>query len=286
MIAEKFTTPGAKPAAVPQSTVFCADDADVVIRVADTLDFRVHKLMLSLVSPFFKTMFTVPQPPTDTPDTLPHIDVHESVKAWENILRTIYPMPNPVIDDLHDLESLLLAATKYEMQSVIDAYKMKFEDPGFIQQDPMHLYAIACKCGFDDQAKYVARNAESLTVIRRSPDDDLNGLTVSSYRRLVSFLVERDNELNLILEKGWTSFDSYCTCVKPWEDVYGKTKETLKKPYIRTEEVYHMALEARAGNTCTAACSYSRCTLNAKSIREFIDRMFEERKKVCDKFMW
>jgi hypothetical protein len=97
----------------------------VVIRVAGTLDFRAHKLMLSLVSPFFKTMFTVPQPPTNTPDTLPHIDVHESAKTWENILRTIYPMPNPVVDDLHDLESLLLTATKYEMQSVIDAYKMK-----------------------------------------------------------------------------------------------------------------------------------------------------------------
>ena len=124
-----------------------------------------------------------------------------------------------------------------------------------------------------------------MTVIRCSPDDDLNGLTLSSYRCLVSFLVERDNELNLILEKSWTSFDSYCGCVKPWEDVYGKTKETLRKPYIRMEEVYHMALEARVGNTCAAACSYSQCTLNAKSIREFIDWMFEERKKVCDKFM-
>ena len=96
---EKSTTPEAKPTAVPLSAVFSADDADVVIRVAGTLDFRVHKAMLSLVSPFFKAMFTVPQPPTNTPDTLPHVDVHESAEAWEHILRTIYPIPNPVIDD-------------------------------------------------------------------------------------------------------------------------------------------------------------------------------------------
>ena len=81
MSPEESSTAEAKPAAVSLSTVFCADDADVVIRVAGTLDFHVHKLMLSLVSPFFKTMFTVSQPPTNTPDILPHVDVHESVET-------------------------------------------------------------------------------------------------------------------------------------------------------------------------------------------------------------
>jgi hypothetical protein len=285
MLPEQSTTPEAKPAAVPLSTVFCADDADVVIRVADTLDFRVHKLMLSLVSPFFKTMFTVPQPPTDTPDTLPHIDVHESVKAWENILRTIYPMPNPVIDDLHDLESLLLAATKYEMQFVIDAYKLKFEDRRFIQRDPLHLYAIACKCGLDDQAKYVARNAEFLTVTERSPDDDLNGLATASYHRLISFLVKRDNELHPILEQGWKSFSSCCDCLKTNEKLYEKTKEELRKPDIQMEEVFHVALRDRA-RYYAKVCPNNPCTLVAGEIRKFIGQMFEERETVCNKFMW
>ena len=184
------------------------NDADVVIRVADALNFHVHKLMLSLVSPFFKTMFTIPQPPTNTPNTLPHVNVHESVETWKNILQFIYPMPNPAINDLHNLESLLLAATKYEMQSIIDAYKINFEDRRFIQRDPLHLYAIACKCGLDDQAKYVARNAELLVVTERSPNDDLNGLTIASYHRLISFLVKRNDELKPILKKGWTSFSS------------------------------------------------------------------------------
>ena len=283
---EKSTTPEAKPAAVPLSTDFCADDADVVIRVAGTLDFRVHKLMLSLVSPFFKTMFTVPQPPTNTPDTLPHVDVHESVETWENILRTIYPMPNPVIDDLHDLESLLLAATKYEMQFLIDAYKMKFEDRGFIQRDPLRLYTIACKCGFDDQAKYVARNAEFLTVVRESPDDDLNGLTTTSYRRLITFLVERDNELRPILEKGWTSFNSSCGCHKIHKKLFERTEEKLRKPWIRMEEVYLMALEDRATYFDKACTSEDGCVLETPGIRWFIGQMFKERERVCDKFMW
>jgi hypothetical protein len=282
MLPEKSTTPEAKPTAVPLSTDFCADDADVVIRVADTLDFRVHKLMLSLVSPFFRTMFTVPQPPTNTPDTLPHVDVHESVETWENILRFIYRVPNPAIDDLQDLESLLLAATKYEMQSIIDAYKMNFEDRRFIQRDPLHLYAIACRCGLDDQAKYVARNAELLVVIKRTPDD-LSGLTMASYHRLITFLVERDSELKPALERRWTSFISYCLELR--ENIYEKTKETLEKPCIRTEEVYLMALKARAGKP-KGACGYSLCTLGAQGIREFIDNMLKERERACNKFMW
>ena len=94
MTPKKFNTVTTEPTAdVPLSTDFCADDADLIIRAAGTLDFRVHKLILSLASPFFKDMFTLPQPPSDTPETLPHVDVQESPKTWENILQTIYPLP-------------------------------------------------------------------------------------------------------------------------------------------------------------------------------------------------
>ena len=53
---------GPKPVAVQVSTVFYADDADVVIRAARTLDFRVHKCILLLILPIFKDVFIVPQP--------------------------------------------------------------------------------------------------------------------------------------------------------------------------------------------------------------------------------
>ena len=123
-------------------------------------------------------------------------------------------MPNPVVHDLHDLESLLLTTTKYEMQYVIDAYKMNLEYPVCIQRDPLRLYTIACGCGLDNQAKYVARNAELPAVIEYPSDDDLNGLTAASYSRLISFLIKRDNELHPILEQSWTSFISYCDCLE------------------------------------------------------------------------
>jgi len=286
MPSEESSTAATDPAAmVTLSTVFCADDADVVIRAAGTMGFRVHYSSLSLASPIFKDMFTIPQPPSVTPDTLPHVDVQESAKTWEHILRTIYPMPHPIIGDLDDLVSLLLAAKKYEMQCVIDSHKRNFGNHAFIRRDPLQLYAIACACGLDDHARFVARNADSMMVIKRSQGDDLNGLTLASYRRLITFLVERDNELRPILEEGWTSFESLCDCLEGHEGLYKHTKEKLRMPYIQMEEVYLGALEDRS-HYYSKACSEEKCAVVAAEIKRFLKRMFKERERVCNKFMW
>ena len=285
---ESGTTAIESTTPVPLSTVFCANDTDVVIRAAGTRDFRAHKLVLSLVSPIFKDMFTVPQPPNDNTGTLPHVDVDESAETWENILRAIYHIPNSAIDnpDLDDLESLLLTAKKYEMQFIVDSHKKSFKNLAFIQQDPLRLYAIACACGLDDQAKYVARNAELVTIIRCSQGGDLRGASAASYHRLVTFLVERDNELHQILERGWASFNSYCNCLKEHERfLYEKTAQKLRTPYIQMEEVYLGALEDRL-RCSRGECSGVTCRLAGSDIKHFLAWMLREREKVCDKFMW
>ena len=268
---------------VPLSTVFCADDADVVIRAAGTRDFRVHKPILSLVSAIFKTMFSLPQPPTETLGAIPQIDVEESAETWENIFQTIYPMPNPVIDDLGDLESLLLAAKKYEMQFVIDSHVKRLENIGFIQQDPLHLYAIACACGFEDQARYVARNAELLTVMAHSDAGDLRGLTVGPYHNFVSFLAQRDSDWAQILVDTKIPQGICCNCDEKltW-DLYNRIKMDLKGPYLRTEEVYLRALEDRSRQL---GCTAKSCSVTDSKIKAFIEKAAKERERLCDKFV-
>ena len=277
-------TAKAEPALVPLSTVFCADDADVVIRAAGTRDFRVHKLVLSLASPIFKDMFTVPQLPTNTPDTLPHVDVDESAETWEKILRTTYPMSNPAIDDLGDLESLLLAAKKYEMQFVIDSYVKGLEDRGFIQQDPLRLYAIACACGLEDQAKHVARSAELLMVTGHTDAGDLRGLTVGSYHNLVSFLAQRDSEWHQLLSKARIPTDSPCECGTSWKvGLYNGIKTDLKGPYLQREEIYLKALQDRLRQL---RCMTKSCSTGDSEIRAFIEQMVKKREDLCDKLMY
>jgi len=280
-----FKQPGPTPAAVKLSIDFCADDADVVIRAAGTLDFRVHKCILSLISPIFKDMFAIPQPPTDNSGTLPHVDVVESAETWEIILRTVYPIPTPVIASIDDLGSLLLAAKKYEMQFVINSHENRFRDREFMQQDPLHLYTIACACGFEDWAKYVARNAENRMVTGRSDTGDLEGLTIPSYHRLVSFLAKRDNEWNKDLGKTLPIFTSICDCDQHLVGTLrNEIKEHLKWPCLPTEEAYLRALEGRS-RLRLVRCGKARCLISDSALRSFIDWVVGERESLCDKLI-
>lgn len=67
--------------------------ADVVLRSSDGIDFRVHRIVLSLASPFFKEMFTLPQP-TSEPE-VPIIPMSESALLLDKALRFWILAPSP-----------------------------------------------------------------------------------------------------------------------------------------------------------------------------------------------
>ena len=87
-------------------------------------------------------------------------------------------MPHPIINNLNDLESLLFAARAYDIWPIFDIHKKALENVEFIKQDPLCLFAIACACGLEDQASYVAKNAELLKVAKHPNPDGLEGLSV------------------------------------------------------------------------------------------------------------
>ena len=285
MASEEFRIVEAIPAVAPPPTIFSAD-ADVVIRIAGSRDLHAHKLILSLVSPFFKDtfMFAIPQSPIDTLGTLPRVDVDESAETWEHILLTIYPVPCPIIDNLDDLESLL-TAVKYEMQPVIDVHKKSLENRAFIREDPLRLYALACACGLADQAKCVAKNAELSTITERSDAADLRGLTVESYHSLVSFLARRDSQWHQFLGKLQTPNSHQCHCHKPHvEALYDSIKESLKAASFSIEEVYLKALEDRS-QYHQMGCPEVNCSVSNPEIKAFIERVAKEREDLCSKFI-
>ena len=108
------------------STFFTTDDGDVILRAGlepgSRLDFRVHRLILSLASPVFKDMFTFPQPPAQNQSEehqLPIVDVPDPPPVLDTVLRFIYPgVAPPKIANLSALSAALSAADKYNITSI------------------------------------------------------------------------------------------------------------------------------------------------------------------------
>lgn len=105
---------------------FTDDTADVILRTADGVEFRVHTLILIQASSSFKRMLEeLPHAenpvgtPADSnggahPPALPVVDLTDSCKTVEHLLRLCYPMADPVIE-LEDFTPTVHAAAKYSM---------------------------------------------------------------------------------------------------------------------------------------------------------------------------
>jgi hypothetical protein len=81
--------------------------ADFVLRSGlPVTDFHVHRLLLSLASPFFDQMLSLPQPSPKELVKIPVVEVSEAPEILQLLLQFVYPAPNPIIDD--DLDILIL----------------------------------------------------------------------------------------------------------------------------------------------------------------------------------
>ena len=125
--------------------------ADVILRSADGVDFRVFKLFLSLASPFFETLFDLPQAPEGTSDQemkdgLAVIAVSEDSKTLDFFLRFCYPSTlaeDPSLENLTDVLSVLAAARKYSLDLIEKKVCQALVNPKVLETDSLRCFAIA-----------------------------------------------------------------------------------------------------------------------------------------------
>lgn len=134
--------------------------ADTILRTCDGVHFYVYRIVLSLGSPFFKSMFSLTQPasPAGTltsPKGQPIIDVQENSRTLDHLLRLCYPIPDPVIQAIGDIGDVLEAAMKYEMEQSITLMK-KLLHKGSADQ-PLEVFAVACRLDMEEEAVAAAR---------------------------------------------------------------------------------------------------------------------------------
>ena len=136
-------------------------NADVIIQSCDSVNFRVHKPVLSLSSPFFGDMFSLPQPfDQEVVDGLPVVRLSEDAEVLACLLTMMYPIPS-VIPNSYDKTLMLLAASqKYDMDIVQSRIRAEIRDkklPMPIGAATFRAYAIASIKGLSSEKETLAR---------------------------------------------------------------------------------------------------------------------------------
>ena len=125
--------------------------ADIILRSSDNIDFRVFKLFLSLASPFFETLFNIPQPVEENGDQeikdgLAVVPVTEDSKTLNALLCFCYPstlVDDPNIEALKDAMDVLEAARKYSLDAIEKKARQAIANPKILEAEPLRCFAIA-----------------------------------------------------------------------------------------------------------------------------------------------
>ena len=179
---------------------FDAPDADVILRTClrpGIMDFRVHKTVLSIASTLFQDMFSLPQPPQSATGgtNLPIIPVSEPPEIFEPFLRLIYPIEPPAIDSLQLVDDLFRLAEKYMTSGVHAKLKQILVSPSFLSNDPIWVYAIACRADLNGEAELAIRHTFNIDLIRDISHAHLQTMSTETYNRLLASHVARRVEL-------------------------------------------------------------------------------------------
>jgi BTB/POZ domain len=144
-------------------------DANLILRSSDLVNFRVHKPVLAMASPFFKDLLSLPQPSnSESVDGLPVIQFTEDAELLRSLVSMLYPIPSVIADSYDKVLYLLAACQKYDMvevQSYIRAeVKNRYDPWGFpppFDFEDTHsifrTYAIASDKGLIPEMEDAAR---------------------------------------------------------------------------------------------------------------------------------
>ena len=192
---------------------FTAEDADIILRASRSdapREFRVHRIILSLTSPVFKDVFSIPQPSSSTTltePTVPIIDVDDTPEDLEVLLRLIYPFGSPPMPTLDGISRAFVILDKYEVQGgPPQLLKSLLVSPEFLKNDPIRVYSIACRWKFKEEADLAAPYTSSLDVLSCTREEDVQWMTGVEYYRIL--VLEKKRQL----KSTRAIFDTRTTC--------------------------------------------------------------------------
>lgn len=142
--------------------LFNDQDADTVLGSKDGVLFRVHSSTLRTTSSWFRAMYSLPQQGRSSDDTVT-VYVDEDASTLEALLRCVCGLSIPRLDSYDTIEPMLFAAEKYDMQGPLSIVRAMTSTPPLLA-DPLRLFVLACRYGWDDVVQFSASQTLSLNL--------------------------------------------------------------------------------------------------------------------------
>ena len=185
-------------------------DADIVLRSSDLVDFRIHRSALVASSPFFRDMFTLPQPQNEAAsEALPLVHLSEDAETLNSLISTLYPVAPEIPFHFDDIFTLLAAATKYDMDAVqsfirAEVSRKKLLSSPLTAGEAFRMYAVAYSKSLIPEIATAARATLGRLLTFDSLGDSLQSFEGGALRDLADFrersIANFSLNLNLFLD--------------------------------------------------------------------------------------
>lgn len=193
--------------------------ADVILRSSDNVDFPMLKINLIQSSPLFESMFSLPQPTNpesvdEQKNGLPLVPLTETGDVLDVLLRFCIPRTPPQLTDLRGISQVAEGAKKYQIEWASETARQALG--AFAEKEPVRVYAIACRFGFEEEARLAARRTllQPLLTTLSCDVEELDSLSAQKFRRLLKYQETcKDHVLKRVSSYPWLS--SFTT--KIWE---------------------------------------------------------------------
>ena len=235
---------------------FNAPDADAILRSSDGKELRVHKLVLSLASPVYRGMFSLPQP-IDPPSQIPSVDVSEPSDILQPFIQYLYPRSPPKISDISIWAALYTIADKYGAEGAMESLRDMLV-PRFLDTHPLRVYALASRWGFEEEARIASRRTLTIDILKDFPREDAELMGGGACQQLYLLHLDRREAARTLVVNHPLPFstDSSCKCPPPGYSglVPSLSQRVGLRPWLTAEELYEEAARWVYPTRCNEHC--------------------------------
>ncbi|KZT07312.1 uncharacterized protein LAESUDRAFT_758719 [Laetiporus sulphureus 93-53] len=181
-------------------------NADVILRSADLMDFRVHTVIISMISTVLGELLATRSVCEERRCGLPIIPLLEDGATLFNLLQLAYPVHESATGEatmgrIDQWAAIFAAARKYKMNGVAQTLLKRFTCLG--EEDPLSAYFIACRFGLQEQAIEAARLDRGL-LLQHDRSPEMERASAGIYFRLLEYQRHCIQAVNaVILDQVW-----------------------------------------------------------------------------------